>query len=186
MMPPIFKKKSFWVVLASFLVLAWVGQNAYRTLSDRQEEEKYKLLQEGDEMPATMPFLSLEGKYSNYSDFRGKVVLVNFWAAWCAPCLKEMPSIYALHNKFRDRGFVVLGVAMDDKPEDGLTTLNRIVGPAPFSMVEGLEQAIANRFPIEGLPYTVVVDKAGKIRYARPGERDWNDKESVALIEEML
>jgi thiol-disulfide isomerase/thioredoxin len=186
MMPPLLKKKSFWILLASFFVLAWVGQTAYRTLADRQEEEKYRLLQEGDEMPATMPFLSLEGKYSNYSDYRGKVVLVNFWAAWCAPCLKEMPSIYALQGKFKEKGLVVLGVAMDENLETGVSTLNRIVGPAPFLMVKGLEQAIANRFPIEGLPYTVVIDRVGKIRYARPGERDWNDKGSVALVEEML
>jgi len=187
MMPPILKKKRFWIVLTSFLIIAWVGQSTYRAFSIRQEEDAYRLLYEGDTVPINMPLMFMEGaRFTNFEEFAGKVVLVNFWAAWCGPCLKEMPSIYRLHEMFNDRGFSVLAVSMDDDMDQGLATLTRIAGKPPFPILKGIEQAIANRFPIEGLPFTVIVDRKGVIRYAKPGERDWIDKEAVALIEGLM
>jgi hypothetical protein len=97
-----------------------------------------------------------------------------------------MPSLYALHKSFEDRGFAVVGVNMDDDFNQGLETLNRIAGEAPFAHFRGQEQAVAARFPIEGLPFTVVVDRTGKILYARAGERDWMSPESKKFIEGLL
>lgn len=185
-MPALFRKKGFWIGLFSFAVLAWAAQTAYRGLSSQQEEDAFKLLTEGDIFPAKMPLMTKDGKFVTFSDYTGKVVLVNFWAAWCGPCLKEMPSLYALQKKFADRGFAVLGVSMDDDFAQGLGALNRIAGEAPFQHFKGQEQAISARFPIQGLPFTVVIDRSGKILYARAGERDWADGEATKLIEGLL
>jgi thiol-disulfide isomerase/thioredoxin len=185
-MSPVFKKKSFWIGLLSFAVLAWAAQTAYRGLSSQQEEDAFKPLAEGDVFPAKMPLMTQERKFVTFADYAGKVVLVNFWAGWCGPCLKEMPSLYSLHKKFTDRGFTVIGVNMDDDFAQGLGTLNRIAGEAPFPHFRGPEQAVAARFPIQGLPFTVVVDRNGKILYARAGERDWSNAESTKFIEGLL
>lgn len=174
------------MLVAGAFTLAFVAQTTYRVLLVKNEEEQYRLLQEGDSMPDSMTLLSTEGKYSTYEEYKGKVVLVNFWAAWCGPCLKEMPSIYALHQKLQPKGFEVLGVAMDENLSQGLATLTNMAGEPPFLMLKGNEQAMANRFPIEGLPYTVIIDRKGVIRYAKPGERDWNSKEAHALLEGMM
>jgi thiol-disulfide isomerase/thioredoxin len=185
-MSPLLKKKSLWIGLLSFVVLAWAAQTAYRGLSTQQEEVSYKLLVEGDIFPQKMPLLTREGKLTTFADFSGKVVLLNYWAGWCGPCLKEMPSLYELHKKFADRGFTVLGISMDEDFGQGLGTLNRIAGAAPFPHFKGQEQAVSARFPIEGLPFTVVLDRSGKILYARAGERDWSNAESMKFIEGLL
>jgi thiol-disulfide isomerase/thioredoxin len=185
-MPSLWKKKSFWIVFASFLVLAWVAQSTYRALSIRQEQIRSTMLQEGDQLPASLPLLRLDGERQRFQDFAGGVVLINFWAAWCAPCLKEMPSLYALHEELSEKGFTVLAVSMDSDPKQGVSTLERIAGPAPFPLYRGIQQEVFERFPIEGLPYTVVIDRSGTIRYARPGERDWMSRESLQFIGELL
>lgn len=185
-MPPLLKKKSFWIVIAAFLGLAWAAQTTYRALTIHQENVAHSILNEGDEMPADMPLVSFEGKATTFKEFAGKVVMVNFWAAWCAPCLKEMPSIYSLYKQQKPKGFEVVGVTMDEDLGQGLATLAGVAGQPPFLIVKGIEQPIANRFAIEGLPFTVIVDRKGVIRYSKPGERDWDSKESQALVEGMM
>lgn len=180
------KKKGLWIGLASFVVLVLAAQTAYRALSVRQEEDAYKVLAEGDAFPAKMPLVSLDGKYHSFADYAGKVVLLNYWAAWCGPCLKEMPSLYRLQKKFSQRNFAVVGVSMDDDLGQGVASLTRIVGAPPFPLFKGPEQAVSARFAIEGLPFTVIVDKSGKILYARAGERDWSSPEAVKFIEGLL
>ena len=97
-----------------------------------------------------------------------------------------MPSLYALQKQFGGKGFQVLGVSMDDDFVQGVAGLNRLAGPAPFPQFKGQEQAIAARFPIEGLPFSVIVDNSGKIVYARAGERDWQEPGAVKFVEGLL
>ena len=185
-MNPALKKKSVWLLLASFLVLAWAAQTTYRALSNQSEEDAYKILQEGDTFPANMPLQKAEGGFANFEAYSGKVVLINFWASWCGPCLTEMPSLYALHKKYEPRGLAVIGVTMDNRNPNAVAVLKRVAGEPPFPLFNGEEQAVANRFPIEGLPYTVIVDRNGTIQYAKPGERNWMAAEATQIIEGML
>ena len=186
-MSPLYRKKGLWIGLISFVVLALAAQVAYRALSEQQgDDSSFKMLAEGEVMPAKMPLLNSEGKLVTFADYSGKVVLVNFWAAWCGPCIKEMPSLYALQKQFGGKGFQVLGVSMDDDFVQGVAGLNRLAGPAPFPQFKGQEQAIAARFPIEGLPFSVIVDKSGKIVCARAGERDWQEPGAVKFVEGLL
>jgi thiol-disulfide isomerase/thioredoxin len=185
-MSPVTKKKSFWIGIIAFFLLAWVAHTTYRALSIQQENETYRTLSVGEEFPANTPLVGLDGKYKSLGDFKGKVVLINYWAAWCGPCLKEMPSLYQLQKKLADKNFVVIGISMDDDLGQGMATLERIAGKAPFEMFKGAEQAIFHKFPIEGLPFTAILDKQGKIAYAEPGERNWLEEEAVKMIEALL
>jgi thiol-disulfide isomerase/thioredoxin len=180
------KKKGLWIGLVSFVVLVLAAQTAYRGLSVKRAEDTYKTLAEGDIFPAQMPLVGADGKYRSFADYAGKVVLLNYWAAWCGPCLKEMPSLYRLQEKLSRKNFALIGVDMDDDPAQGIASLARIVGAAPFPMFKGPEQAVSARFAIEGLPFTVIVDKSGKIIYARAGERDWSSPEALKFIEGLL
>ena len=119
-------------------------------------------------------------------EYRGKVVLLNFWAGWCAPCLHEMPGLYALQRSLEKRGFVVLALNMDDNPQNGLNVLKKVAGEAPFLILKGAGSSLADRFPIEGLPYTVILDKSFRIVYAQAGEVDWNGARARSLIENFL
>jgi len=113
------------------------------------------------------------------------VILINFWAGWCAPCIAEMPGIYELQKRLRGKGFEVFAVNMDGNPEDGMKALLRF-GEAPVSFFKGAGSDLAEQFAIGGLPFTVVVDRERKIRYARAGEVNWVQSETVSLIEGIL
>lgn len=96
------------------------------------------------------------------SDYRGKVVLLNFWATWCGPCKVEIPWFVDLENKFRDRGFAVIGVSMD---EDGWQAVKPYIHEknVNYRVVLGTDE-IARRYGgIASLPTTLLIDRDGRI-----------------------
>lgn len=115
----------------------------------------------------TAPDISLttpEGKELSLSSFKGKVVLIDFWASWCGPCRKEMPNVVKAYAKFKNKGFEIFGVSLDmDKDrwveaiaKDGIT----------WPQVSDLKQwgsSVVKLYNIQGIPYTVLLDKEGKI-----------------------
>jgi peroxiredoxin len=113
------------------------------------------------------------------SDFRGKVVLLNFWATWCKPCKEEMPAMQASYDKLRDRGFVVLAVnELEDtqKVADHIRTHRHT-----FQVVMDRNNQVANRYGVVGLPVSFLVDPQGIVR-----ERISGSLLTEALIEEMV
>jgi peroxiredoxin len=117
----------------------------------------------GTEAP-NLTMQDLNGKTMSISDFKGKFVLVDFWASWCGPCREENPNVVAAYNKFKDKNFTILGVSLDDNKEkwkkaveaDGLTW-NHMSDLKKWSS----EAVQAYRF--QGIPYNVLIDPSGKI-----------------------
>ncbi len=105
-----------------------------------------------------------EGHPVSLTDFRGKVVLVDFWASWCGPCRKENPNVVKLYAKYKDQGFEVLGVSLDSKQDrwldaiekDGLTWTH-------VSDLKGWQNEVAGLYSVTSIPHTVLLDKEGKI-----------------------
>jgi peroxiredoxin len=96
------------------------------------------------------------------SDYRGKVVLLNFWATWCGPCKVEIPWFVDLENKFRDRGFAVIGVSMD---EDGWQAVKPYIREKSvnYRVVLGTDEVARRYGGIESLPTTLLIDRDGRI-----------------------
>jgi peroxiredoxin len=118
---------------------------------------------DGQEAPEiSLP--SPEGKEIALSSFRGKIVLIDFWASWCGPCRKDMPGVVNLYKKYKDKGFEIYGVSLDqDKPhwveaiaKDGITW-------PQVSDLKYWDCEPAKMYGVQGIPYTVLVDKEGKI-----------------------
>jgi thiol-disulfide isomerase/thioredoxin/outer membrane lipoprotein-sorting protein len=104
---------------------------------------------------------NLEGKEVKLSQFKGKVVLLNFWASWCVPCRSEMPTIELLHREYKDKGLIVLGI--DDEESQKQAAFLQKSGFSFTSLVESKNQA-SNLYRIGGIPTTVLIDRQGKIK----------------------
>ena len=122
-----------------------------------------ELKSEGERKPA--PNFSLkdaDGNAVNLSDYRGKVVLVNFWATWCGPCEAEIPWFIEFEKKYKDQGFAVLGVSMDD---DGWKSVRPYVASHKinYRIVIGSELVSQQFGEIDSLPTSFVLDRAGRI-----------------------
>ena len=134
----------------------------------------------------TLTLERVDTKAVSIPDFKGRPLMINFWASWCGPCMTEMPSIYALHKRFRDKGFEVLAINLDVDAVMGTRALAKRFGKPEFRIVRGHDEKYADIFEIEGVPYTLLIDRDGKIRYAKAGERDWLDDKSIKLVEGIL
>jgi len=108
----------------------------------------------------TLP--TLEGKQVKLSDYRGKAVLLNFWATWCGPCKVEIPWFMDLEKQYGSQGLVVVGIAMDDDGKDGVTKFAREM-KIDYPVLVG-NDAVADQYGgVAGLPTTFYVDRNGKI-----------------------
>jgi cytochrome c biogenesis protein CcmG, thiol:disulfide interchange protein DsbE len=96
------------------------------------------------------------------ADFRGKVVLLNFWATWCAPCLTEMPEFREWQRQYGSSRFQVIGVSMDDDSTDVISTVDRLKIDYPVLM--GDEHLGAAYGGVMGLPVTFLIDRKGRVR----------------------
>lgn len=115
----------------------------------------------------TLP--SLSGKKVSLSDFKGKVVLIDFWATWCSPCREEVPDLIALQQKYKDRGFTVLGVSLDTGSRNQVAAFvsgNKI--PYPVLLAGGDAPA---GYLVPGLPSAVLVDRTGRLARSYLGGR---------------
>jgi peroxiredoxin len=104
----------------------------------------------------------LRGQEVRLSDFRGKVVLLNFWATWCKPCKEEMPAMQASYDKLRDKDFVVLAV---NELEDTAKVAEHIRNHGhTFEVVMDRNNQVANRYGVVGLPASFIIDPQGIVR----------------------
>jgi peroxiredoxin len=129
-------------------------------------------------------FTDLDGRSILSSSYRGKVLLVNFWAAWCTPCAAEVPQFMALEKKYGTEGLQVIGFSVDDDPQElrNFCRKRRINYPVAAS-----DSEIANAFGgVFGLPTTFLVTRTGRIHSRHNGAVDFPaiEQEAVMLLEE--
>jgi peroxiredoxin len=125
--------------------------------------------------------MSLDGRPVRLRGLRGKLVLLNFWATWCAPCLHEMPSMERLYQTFKQTEFVLLAVSMDRQgAEVAQPFANNLKLTFPILLDPASE--VARQFGVRGLPATYLIDADGLLIGAAIGARDWYRTEAKALI----
>jgi len=131
----------------------------------------------------TLPRLS--GGTIRLADFRGKVVLLNFWATWCVPCRMEMPALEALYQRHKDAGLAVLAINMDTLSTAGVEAFVQEV-MVTFPVALDPSWSIARGYRVLGLPTTYFIDRAGDVVVREVGERDWLDEVSRVAVEGLL
>ena len=127
----------------------------------------------------------LDGKSVKLSDYRGKLVFLNFWATWCPPCRSEMPAMQALYDKLKDRGFVIL--AVDLAEEAGVVRDYIRANKLTFPVLLDTSGAVGGTYGAESIPTTYIVDREGRILARGIGAQwKWDSPEMIALFEKLL
>ena len=136
----------FFVLLLSWSVLTGMGPKPPQV--------------DGPAPPFTLN--DVEGHPVSLTDYKGKIVLLNFWATWCEPCKKEMPEIQAAYEQYKDRGFVVLGVNFGENPDPAVSFVHH--GRLTFPVLLDRKVNVAERYGVLGLPVSFFIDADGMIR----------------------
>ena len=128
----------------------------------------------------------LEGKNHTLSSYRGKVVMVNFWATYCGPCIKEMPSMQRLKEKMAGKPFTILAVDMAEEKHDVKAFLTQHQIKIDFPVLLNPEGNVVEDWMITAVPTTFVIDPRGTIRYALFGGIEWDKADVIETISSLL
>jgi peroxiredoxin len=109
----------------------------------------------------------MSGKNVKLSDYRGKVVLLEFWATWCPPCRASIPGIEKIHQSYKDKGLVVLAVSMDEGEWSSVQSFMKDYG-ITYTVLKGTD-AVAVQYRVRAIPLLFILDKEGKIAKRYPG-----------------
>lgn len=132
-------------------------------------------------------FKAADGADARVSDFRGKVVVLNVWAMWCAPCKTEMPTLATLARSYPDEAVAVVTVNVDHDAK-GIADARRFIDAhAPLPLYSDPKFQLPFELPGKGkMPQTVLIDRQGRIRAHLSGGADWSSTEAKALIDALL
>ncbi len=119
------------------------------------------------------------------SDYRGKVVFLNFWATWCPPCKEEMPALERLHRRFGPKGLAVLAISTDP---DGASVVVPFVKQNALTFPVALDPRgeVTALYGVRALPATIIIDRQGNLALIALGPRGWDDPPARALFESLL
>lgn len=136
---------------------------------------------------AAAPSLSLrdlEGRTHSLAAYRGKVLLVNFWATWCEPCRQEMPSIQRLRDRLGPKGLAVLAVNVDE-PDARVRQFIKTTG-LDLTILMDPNKTVTRNWGVRYLPVSFIVGPDGRVRYRVVGDIDWDNETVVGTISQLL
>ena len=125
-----------------------------------------------------------QGTGVSLDDYAGKIVLLNFWATWCPPCVQEMPSLNAAYERFRDDGFVVLGISVDEDEEDYRRFLQS--SGVTFPTVRDPDRTVSTRYGTMKYPESYLISRDGRVLRKYIGPEDWGRPEIANYLRSVL
>ena len=128
---------------------------------------------------------NLKGNMEGLDDHLGKVIVVNFWATWCVPCVKEMPSFESLYRRYRSQGLTLLAVSLD---KGDSTKVQEFADKykLSFPILLDTEGVAEKLYPSFSIPFTYVVDKQGRVVARVDGAKNWESSETFEAVEHLL
>jgi thiol-disulfide isomerase/thioredoxin len=178
-----------WGSAAALLLLLAAAGASSAAESDASEPDRTKL---GELVPASEPFpvpslpiADLSGNTVELSTFQGKVVLVNLWATWCEPCLREMPSLDRLQSSLGDR-IAVIAVSEDRGGSKIVEPFIAKLGLKSIKTYLDPKSAVGHAFEVRGLPTSFLIDREGRVLGRVEGGAEWDSPKMLGMIEPLL
>ncbi|WP_394230723.1 TlpA disulfide reductase family protein [Shewanella colwelliana] len=133
-----------------------------------------------------VPFKDAAGKAMDFSQYRGQVVMVNMWATWCPPCVRELPALDRFEAKFDPKQFTVLPVSIDLDGKDKVEPFLKSLGMENFETYYDPKQKLGQVFPLDTIPATFILNKEGELVAFVRTFVDWDDAKAVDLINSFI
>lgn len=129
---------------------------------------------------------SRSGENLRLEDYRGEVVMLNFWASWCGPCRQEMPLMDDIYSQYKDLGFTILAVNVDENRDEALRFLEAV--PVDYPILYDPESRVSELYEVQAMPTTVMIDRNGNARFVhygyQPGYEDDYEQQIRELVRE--
>lgn len=125
-----------------------------------------------------------ESQNADLSQYKGKVLYVDFWASWCGPCAKSFPFLNDMHHQLKDQGLQIVGVNLDENMDDAKAFLAKF--PASFTIAADASKQCVKDFEVKAMPSSYIVDRKGIIHYVHLGFRSGEGQELRVLVEKLL
>ena len=134
--------------------------------------------------PVEIQLKDVYGNTVRLSDYRGKVVFLNFWATWCRTCVIEMPAMENLHRRLKDKDFVMVAINLQESPEQVKAFFEKF--KLSFTALLDSSGEVGSGFAVRALPTTFILDKQGRIIGHALGPREWDSRASIELFEYLI
>src|SRR3984957_13968658 len=140
----------------------------------------------GDQLAPTFTLPSRGGATIDLAQYKGQVVMINFWASWCVPCRQEMPLLESIYKKYKPLGFTLIGVNVEPDQKEAENFLKQT--PVSFPVLFDAKSKVSGLYNVEGMPTTVFIDRKGNVRMLhesyKPGDENLYLDQIRSLIRE--
>jgi len=127
---------------------------------------------------------SSTGENLRLSEYRGDVVMINFWATWCGPCRQEMPLLDELYSRYQRVGFSLLGVNIDDDSSRAMSMISEL--GVSFPVLFDARKEVSKLYDVDAMPVTILVDREGKVRYIHQGYKPGYEEKYLDQVRSLL
>lgn len=143
-------------------------------------------LESGQAMPSCKLASLADNATTDLDQLKGKILYVDFWASWCGPCAKSFPFMNEMHQQLKDKGLEIIGVNLDENPEDAKEFLTKY--PAEFTVMADASQdkKCAQDFAVKAMPSSYIIDQNGKVHHVHLGFKPGEAEEVRQMVEKLL
>jgi peroxiredoxin len=139
----------------------------------------------GTPAPApTFTLASRSGQDVSLAQYKGNVVMINFWASWCGPCRQEMPLLEGIYKKYNKMGFTMIGVNVE--PDSNAANEWLKATPVSFPILYDRDSKVSKLYDVAGMPSTVIIDRSGKLRVLHRGYKPGDENEYLDSIRTLI
>jgi thiol-disulfide isomerase/thioredoxin len=129
---------------------------------------------------------SRNGPKISLAQYKGQVVMLNFWASWCGPCRQEMPLLENIYKKYNKMGFTLIGVNVEPDSKDAEGFLKGLQTPVSFPVIYDKDSTVSKAYDVQGMPSTVIIDRKGNIRVLHRGYKPGDENEYLDSIRTLV